>query len=608
MKGTRTMTLRASLLTLILFTLATGCGNNLESAVAKVGDETITLQDLRDEMVRQFRTEQEAARKPLEMREKALESLVERRLKVAAARADGYFDKPDVQERERNMLQEAIINKLYEVEILDQVVTEAVLRETYDKQGTEIQASHILIRWTPDSSAVRQQVEQIAREIQNGLPFDQAAAQYTEEPGGKERSGELGWFSWGRMVPAFQEAAWALKENEVSKPVETNFGVHLIHLTGRRQVENRPPFEEQEEQLKEVCRNAMGEQIMKAGNEYLDAMKAELKFAVDEPAAARLLTDIQANMQPERKLQEILTSLAEGAWKGQALATWKGGEMDLPGLAKSLDRNFRPASSLTTAKDIVDLVNNASLFPMLAQRAEDKDLHKDKDVLKGVRQQVENMVVMTYEREKIKGVINVTDEQIAAWFTAHPEDYMHPQKVVVQEVLVADKALAEQISARAKKGESFGSLAKQYTERPDRKGTDGTLEPFQAGRYGKMGEAAFSMKPGEISDPLPIGRNWSVIKVLEIQPPTAKTLDESRTTIRMKLEREEREKRKEQWRADIEKKIKVVLYKEKLTKLFADIDVEGDQQADATGSGGTTSGLPDGKKSKNGMPKHPDDY
>jgi hypothetical protein len=329
-------------------------------------------------------------------------------------------------------------------------------------------------------------------------------------------------------------------------------------------------------------------------------MKKDVKYTVDESKAPKLLTDIQANMQPERKLQEILTSLADGAWKGQSLATWKGGKLDLPALAQSLERNFRPASSLTTTKDVVDLINNAALFPMLGQRAKERDLDDDKDVKKNVQQQIENMVVMAYEREKIKGTINITDEQVAAWFTGHPEDFMHPQKVVVQEILVADKALADELSARAKKGENFAKLAKQYTERPDRKGTDGMLEPFQAGRYGKMGEAAFSMKPGEISDPLPIGRNWSVIKIVEIQAPVTKTLDEARTSIRMKLEREERTLRHDQWRTEIEKKVKVTLYKEKLTQLFADIDLEGDQQADGAS--------PRGKKSKNGRPKLPDDY
>ncbi|MDP2360661.1 MAG: peptidylprolyl isomerase [bacterium] len=582
MWGSKLLTLRASVITLVIFTLATGCGKNLESAVATVGGEIITVDDLRQEMVRQYRTEKEAARKSLEQREKALENLIERRLKVAGARAEGYFDTPEVKEREATLLTETIINRLYEVKILEAVVSDQVLRDTYDRQATEVQASHILFKWVTDSASVRQRALEVQREIRNGLPFADAAARYTEEPGGQERKGDLGWFSWGRMVPEFQEACWALQENEISAPLETRYGIHLIHLTGRRTVESRPTFEEQKESLKEMARNNMREQIMAAGNTYLEDMKRDLGYKLEEARVPQLLADIQANMQPELKLQEIFQSLAEGAWKDQVIASWKGGQMDMAGLAKSMERNFRPASSITTPRDVEDMVNNASIHPMLTARAKAEGLDKDKDVLKNVQQQLENNVVMTYERERIKGKVEVGEDQIAAWFAANPNDYMHPQMVRVQEVYVADRDLAQKLAERARKGENFGKLAKQYTERPDRKGTDGTLEPFQAGRYGKMGEAAFAMAVGDVSDPLPIGRNWSVIKLLEVIPPKPKALDEARTSIRMKLEREARANRHDAWRQEIEQKVPVVLYKEKLTTLFADVKDMGEQGDRAT--------------------------
>ena len=600
MKGSSLLTLGTSLAFLILFTFSSGCGKNLETAVAKVGDEIITMDDLRQEMIRQFRTEKEAARKSLEQREKALDNLVERRLKVAGARAEGYFDKPDVKEKEATLLTDGMINRLYETKILDEVVSETVMKDTYEKQATEVQASHVLLRWAPDSAAVRQKAQEIAQEIKGGLSFEDAAAKYTEEPGGKERKGDLGWFSWGRMVQEFQEVCWSLKENEISSPVETRFGIHIIQLKGRRTVENRPSFEDEKETLKEMCRNGMREQIMKAGNDYIEQMKKDLGYKLESGRMPQLLTDIQANMQPERKLQEIFQALADGAWKGQALASWKDGKMDMAALTKSLERNFRPTSSITTVKDVEDMISNASVYPMLTVRAKREGLDKDKDVLKNVQVQLENSVVMTYERERIKGSIEVGEEQVSAWYTAHPEDYVHPQMVRVQEIYVSDKDLADKLAARAQKGENFGKLAKQYTERPDRKGTDGTLEPFQAGRYGKMGETAFTLKPGDISEPLPIGRNWSIIKLVEKIAPTPKSLDEARTSIRMKLEREERSKRQDAWRKEMEAKIPIILYKEKLTQLFA--DVEGaTEQASAT--------TRDGRKLKsNGEPVKPDDY
>ncbi len=605
MRGSRLLTLRTSVLTLIFFLLATGCGNNLESAVATVGDETITVDDLRQEMIRQFRTEKGAASKSLEQREKVLENLIERRLKVAGARAEGYFDRPEFKEKEATLLADAMINRLYEVKILEEVVTEKVMRDFYEKQGTEVDAAHLLIKWTTDSAAVRQRAQEISREIKGGLAFELAAERYTEEPGGKERKGDLGWFSWGRMVKEFQDACWALKDGEISAPVETRFGVHIIHLRGRRTVEDRPEFDEEKENVKNMCRQAMSAEIMEAGNAYLDKLKKDLGFKVDAAQLPTLLSDIQANLKPELRLTDIFHVLSQGAWRGKALATWKGGQMDLDGLMKGQERNFRPASSLTTPKDLEDLITNTSIFPMLSERAKKDGMDDDKDVKERVTQQLEGAVVMAYERERIKGEIKIADEQIQTYFDGHPEEFMHPQMVKVQEIHVADKGLAEQLAQRARKGENFGALAKEYTERPDRKGTDGSLEPFQAGRYGKMGEAAFNLEVGKISDPVPVGRNWSVVKLNEKIAPAPKSFEESKTSIRIKMEREERTRRQEAWRKEIETKVPVKIFKEKLSTLFADVeqDIKEDELSDRTDP--KTGQL---KRKSNGEPIKPEDY
>lgn len=102
-----------------------------------------------------------------------------------------------------------------------------------------IKCSHILIRvpYTQDPAEkqkkddeAKAKIEQIAKEIQDGLDFGEAAKKYSDDTGNKEKGGDLGYFPKNTMDPAFEEAAFKLKPGEVSGVVKTNFGYHLIKM------------------------------------------------------------------------------------------------------------------------------------------------------------------------------------------------------------------------------------------------------------------------------------------------------------------------------------------------------------------------------------------
>lgn len=91
---------------------------------------------------------------------------------------------------------------------------------------TEIRASHILVK-------TEKEAQDIYNEIKNGKDFAQAAQENSLCPSG-QNGGDLGFFGKGMMVRPFEDAAFALDEiGEISQPVETQFGWHLIQLTGK---------------------------------------------------------------------------------------------------------------------------------------------------------------------------------------------------------------------------------------------------------------------------------------------------------------------------------------------------------------------------------------
>ncbi len=94
--------------------------------------------------------------------------------------------------------------------------------EELKKQKIEVSALHILVK-------TREKALELQYRILNGEGFEELAKEYSFCPSG-QKGGTLGYFKRGQMVPEFEEAAFKLDKNQVSQPVETEFGWHLIKV------------------------------------------------------------------------------------------------------------------------------------------------------------------------------------------------------------------------------------------------------------------------------------------------------------------------------------------------------------------------------------------
>lgn len=93
----------------------------------------------------------------------------------------------------------------------------------------------------PDPAAKRKLAEEVLQRIKNGEDFGELAKQYSDDPGSKEKGGDLGMANRFQFVPEFEEAAWKLQPGEVSGIVETDFGFHIIKMIERKPVGELTP-------------------------------------------------------------------------------------------------------------------------------------------------------------------------------------------------------------------------------------------------------------------------------------------------------------------------------------------------------------------------------
>ena len=156
----------------------------------------------------------------------------------------------------------------------------------------QVRASHVLLKTEgKDEAAVRAEAEKVLAEVKAGGDFPAIASKYSEDEASKAKGGDLDYFSRGRMVPEFEQAAFALGVGEVSGLVKTQYGFHVIKVTDkkaasvrsidevRQQITDQLKWERAQNQLSDLAARLEGE-ITGPGD--LDKAAKALGVAVQE--------------------------------------------------------------------------------------------------------------------------------------------------------------------------------------------------------------------------------------------------------------------------------------------------------------------------------------
>ncbi|MGN7477886.1 peptidylprolyl isomerase [Solibacillus silvestris] len=153
----------------------------------------------------------------------------------------------------------------------DVEVTDEEIQKYYDQASQELNARHILVE---DEETAKE----IVKKLKDGEDFAALAKENSVDTGTAEKGGELGWFSVGAMVPAFNDAAYALKVDEISEPVKSDFGYHIIQVKEKRAVKDYGTLEEKKEEIREAIAATKGDWNTKMA-ELIKEAKVDVKDA-----------------------------------------------------------------------------------------------------------------------------------------------------------------------------------------------------------------------------------------------------------------------------------------------------------------------------------------
>ena len=269
----RNRLLGAIFATLTAATCISAIAQETGKVIAKVNGAPITEQDLAfAEREIGANLDQAKLTNPAQRRKVLIEFLIENQLLAEAAIKNKLGDGAGFESRmaywKRRALREAYFDKS-----IQSLITDAEAKAFYDSQaktarsGPQIRARHILVK-------TENKANEIFELIAHDGDFVELAKKHSTGPSAPQ-GGDLGYFGKGQMVPEFQKAAFALKVGEVSHPVKTKFGWHIIKVEGRRD-SSMPPYPQLKPRIVEHLARQKTRQIttqMRKGAkvEYLDA-------------------------------------------------------------------------------------------------------------------------------------------------------------------------------------------------------------------------------------------------------------------------------------------------------------------------------------------------
>src|SRR6516164_6117874 len=315
----------------------------------------------------------------------------------------------------------------------------------------QVHVQHILFKTVGQTDAevaeTKKKAEDVLKQARKGVKFDELAKKYSEDPGSKDKGGDLGWIRQGQTVPEFEKEAFSLAPSQISDLVRTQYGFHIIKVL-EKQTAHTKPFDEVQDALRaQAALNQADKQATDTVDQVSRAIRQSSKIALDDLAKQYHLTI--GETRPVSASDPLL-ELANSQDVKDEIFRLRSGELSMP---------------IRTDRGYVVLALKAS-FPA----------HQ------GTLDEVRDRVTSDLRKEQ-------SVEQA--------------------------KSKADELARRVKGGEKLDAAAKALGLDPktsDSIARDGSISGAASG---KQLSPAFNLKQGDVGPPLNLGQNWFVYRVRE---------------------------------------------------------------------------------------------
>jgi len=487
-----------------------GCGKKGNPTLAKVGDKEIKFQDF-NENFGNWRLTYNSAQDEFDKKKSLVDSLIVTQLLINAA-YEKNIDK--LEELSRVVLANRnrfLLDALYQEKIVkDSDPSDAAVKQFYNNLEFQLRASHILVDNFDTANL-------LVDKLKAGENFEKLAYDYSIDQSAKRNRGDLGYFLWGAMIDEFQEAAFAMEPGEISPPVKTRFGYHIIKVVDRTPNDLRGEYDKIKDSLKIQLANMNRQKRMMS---YMDEIKTKYNVKVDTATCDYLLYK-RAELYPPELLAQVpkndfdLEQLDRNE-KELVLAAWDGGQISLLeyfSLSRSFPENARP--NFDQYDSLSSFIFRLKTEEILAIEATRLGLDQQEYFTKKLNKFKEYTMADIMKSDSIPQLPAPTEEVARKYYDEHQEEFTEPMKIHVFEILLSDEVKANSLREKIHSIIQFKEKAADLTERPGKRSVGGDLQYIEHQWYPEIFDLAQKTPAGKIAGPVLNRGKYSLIWVAD---------------------------------------------------------------------------------------------
>lgn len=495
--------------------------------LASVGGRLITEEQFRD----RYKTYLLYGKDEPIVRQQVLETLINEDLLLTESAKLGLTEAVTFKEEAHAIRQQVLLDQFRERVLgAKVVVTEDDLMQAFRRYHAKVAARHIF-------ASTEREAWEYKRLLDNGMRFEDLARQVFKDSYLSDAAGFLGYFSFGDMDPAFEEAAFTLPIGKVSDPIRTAQGYSILRVEDRVEhpLLNEADYLKARKTLRMWVRRI---KVDKVAIDYSDELKTRLAIDVNRQTLQDVM-DTFVKWPLDKKKQDVriqpARKLDPASVLRETLVTFRGGRWTVEEFfQKAQWTSERQRKRVRSNEQMVQFIEGLVVRDALLSEARAAGLETDPVVLKEIDKRERGLTEKKYCEDLFRD-IQIPEAELRTRYEKFRDEYIFPEQARVLEILVSSPALADELAARARSGEDFQSLARHYTIRPGGTQRSGDLGFIPRERFGPFAETIFSSTPGSIVGPLAYGEAIAIYKVIGFKERRQKTFDEAREEILAQL-------------------------------------------------------------------------